>query len=69
MTRIERPTATIAFLVPRRRAMRRWRSPKKVSVRPAATAASPSTRARYGLPCPVVALPLALPADWLTPGA
>jgi hypothetical protein len=26
-------------------------------------------RARYGLPCPVVALPLALPADCLTPGA
>ena len=43
--------------------------PKKVSVRPAATAASPNTRARYRLPCPVVALPLALPADCLTPGA
>jgi hypothetical protein len=43
--------------------------PRKVVVRPAATAASPSTRARYGLPCPVVALPLRLPADSLTPGA
>lgn len=31
--------------------------------------ASPRTRARYGLPCPVVALPLALPADSLTTGA
>jgi hypothetical protein len=38
-------------------------------VRPAATAASPSTRASYGLPWPVVALPLRLPADSLTPGA
>ena len=35
----------------------------------AATAASPSTRARYGLPCPVEPLPLCLPADSLTPGA
>src|SRR4029450_11854244 len=49
--------------------MRRSRSPKKVSVRPAVTAASPNTRARYRLPCPVVALPLALPADCWAPGA
>jgi hypothetical protein len=28
----------------------------------------PAPRTRYGLPCPVVALPLALPADCLTPG-
>ena len=42
----DRPTATIAFLAPRRRAMRRKRSPRKVWVRPAATAASPRTRAR-----------------------
>ena len=69
MIRMERPTATIALLAPRRRAMRRERSPRKVSVCPAATAASPSTRASYGLPCPVVAVPLGLPADSLTPGA
>jgi hypothetical protein len=33
------------------------------------TAASPKTRARYGLPCPEEALPLVLPAEELTPGA
>jgi hypothetical protein len=42
--------ATMAFFAPLRRAMRRERSPRKVSVLAAATAASPSIRARYGLP-------------------
>ena len=42
----DRPMATTAFFRPRRRAMRRYRSPRKVSVRPAETAALPSTRAR-----------------------
>src|SRR5512132_1771978 len=69
MTRMERPTATMARLLPRRRVIRRYRSPRKVSVLLAATAASPSTRASYGLPCPVDPLPLRLPADSLTPGA
>src|SRR5512132_1962923 len=69
MTRMERPTATMARLLPRRRVIRRYRSPRKVSVLLAATAASPSTRARYGLPCPVDPWPLRLPADSLTPGA
>src|SRR5215207_3862632 len=32
-------------------------------------ATSPSTRPRYGLPCPVDPRPLCLPADSLTPGA
>ena len=45
MTRIERPPATIAFFLSRRRTMRRYRSPRKVSVFPADTAASPRTRA------------------------
>src|SRR3954447_6443736 len=69
ITRMERPTATTAFLPPRRRAMRRERSPRKVWVLPAATAASPRILARYRLPCPVDPLPLGLPADSLTPGA
>jgi hypothetical protein len=46
MTRIERPIATMARFLPRRRAIRRYRSPRKLSVRAALTAASPSTRAR-----------------------
>ncbi len=33
------------------------------------TAASPKTRARYGLTCPEDALPWGLPADELMPGA
>src|SRR3954468_2666543 len=69
ITRMERPTATTAFLPPRRRAMRRERSPRKVWVLPAATAASPRILARYRLPCPVDLLPLGLPADSLIPGA
>src|SRR5512132_1930796 len=69
MTRMDRPTATMARLLPCRRVIRRYRSPRKVSVLLAATAASPSTRPRYGLPRPVDPLPLRLPADSLTPGA
>src|SRR5512133_1781649 len=69
MTRMERPTATMARLLPCRRVIRRYRAPRKVLVLLAATAASPSTRARYGLPCPVDPRPLGLPADSLTPGA
>jgi len=46
MTRMERPTATMAFCLPRRRAMRRYRSPRKVSVLPAEIAASPTALAR-----------------------
>jgi hypothetical protein len=42
----DRPMATTAFFLPRRRAMRRYRSPTKVSVWAAETAALPSTRAR-----------------------
>jgi len=57
MTGMDRPMATTAFFMPRRRAMRRYRSPRKVSVRPTETAALPSTRARQELPCPVVFLP------------
>ncbi len=68
MTGMDRPMATTAFFMPRRRAMRGYRSPRKVSVRPAETAALPSTRARQELPCPVVFLPF-FPADSLTPGA
>src|SRR5215470_17741131 len=68
MTRRERPTATTAFWAPRRRAMRRYRSPRKLSVRAAPTAASPRTRARYRLPCPVEPLPFFFPADSFTPG-
>src|SRR4029450_7101618 len=56
-------------LAPPRRAGGLAAFARKVLVPPAATAASPSTRARYGLPWPVVALPLVLPADCLTPGA
>src|SRR3954467_4850536 len=69
MTRIERPIATMARFFPRRRAMRRYRSPRKVSVRAALTAASPTMRARYRLPLPVPGLPVGRPADSLTPGA
>ena len=46
MTSMERPTATMAFFLPRRRAIRRYRLPRNVSLRPAITAASPSTLAR-----------------------
>lgn len=46
MTSRDRPMATTAFFLPRRRAMRRYRSPRKVSVWAAETAALPSTRAR-----------------------
>jgi hypothetical protein len=38
MTRMERPPATMAFFLPRRRPIRRYRSPRKVSVLPAETA-------------------------------
>jgi hypothetical protein len=69
ITRMDRPTATIARLLPRRRAIRRSRAPRKVSVLLAATATSPSTRASYGLPRPVDPRPSGLPADSLTPGA
>ncbi len=69
MTRIERPTATIAFFLPRRWAMRRYRSPRNVSVRRTPTAASPSARARYRLPLPVPLLPFFRPADSAIPGA
>jgi hypothetical protein len=44
-TSTDRPTATMARFVPRRRAIRRYRSPGNVSVRPIATAISPSTDA------------------------
>jgi hypothetical protein len=46
LMRMERPTATIARFLPRRLAIRRYRSPRKVSVLPATTATSPRTRAR-----------------------
>src|SRR3954468_11109700 len=68
MTRMERPTATIAFFLPRRRAILRYRSPRNVSVRAAMTAASPRMRARYRFPCPVEPLPLVLPAEDFRPG-
>src|SRR6266851_3985185 len=43
MTRMERATATSALSLPRRLTRRRYRSPRKVSVLPAAAAASPGT--------------------------
>ncbi len=42
----ERPMATTAFWLPRRRAMRRYRSSRKVPVRAMEAAALPRTRAR-----------------------
>ncbi len=50
---IERPTATWARFSPDVVRCVGARSPKKVSLRPAVTAASPRTRARHLLPCPV----------------
>ena len=46
MTRMDRPMATMARLEPRRRAMRRYRSPRKVSVLAAPAAALPRMAAR-----------------------
>ena len=66
ITRMERPTAT-ARGWPRRLAMRRYRAARKVFVLLVPTAASPKTRARYGLPCPEDALCLVLPAEALMP--
>src|SRR5664280_2603298 len=63
MTRMERPTATMACCLPRRRAMRRYRSPRNVSVLPAEIAASPTALARWELPWPVAFLPCFFPAD------
>ena len=46
MTRMERATATRALSLPMRLAKRRYRAPRKVLVRPADAAASPSTLLR-----------------------
>jgi hypothetical protein len=58
----ELPTATIAFCLPRRRARRRYRSPRKLSVRAAAATMLPSVPASHGLPLPRP-LSFFLPAD------
>ena len=46
MTRMERATATRALSLPMRLAKRRYRAPRKMLVRPADAAASPSTLLR-----------------------
>ena len=62
IVRMELPTATIARLLPRRRAMRWYRSPRKVSALAAAATISPRVAASQGLPLPLEPL-LGLPAD------
>src|SRR5690349_15941265 len=62
------PVATQALAAPRLRASRRWRTPSRVWVRPAATAVSPRTAPRYRLPFLALARPLPLP-DWWSCGA
>ena len=62
IVRMELPTATIARLLPRRRAMRWYRSPRKVSVLAAAATISPRVAANQGLPLPL-GPPLGLPAE------
>src|SRR3954470_3297934 len=68
MVRTELPTATIARFLPRRRARRRYRSPRKVSVRDSQATISPRLPASQGLPLPV-ALAFLGPADCLSIGA
>src|SRR5258705_10237490 len=67
MTRMARAVATRALRLPRRRARRRWRSPRKVSERAAAEAASPRGLLSQGSPLPGEAAVLFLP-DWRVSG-
>src|SRR6202008_1112862 len=59
----ELPTATMALGLPRRRARRRYRAPRKVSVCVALNTIRPRVPASQGLPLPR-ALLRDLPADW-----
>src|SRR6478736_3916738 len=63
MVSTELPTATMALDLPRRRARRRYRAPRKVSVREALNTIRPTVPASHGLPLPR-ALLRDLPADW-----
>jgi hypothetical protein len=60
--RREMPVATIAFCLPRRLAMRRYRAPRKLSGRQAVAAMLPTVAASHGLPL-ARDLVFALPAD------
>ena len=51
----------MARLEPRRRAMRRYLPPRKVSVLATLAAVLPSTEARWALPCPAGPLPFFFP--------
>jgi hypothetical protein len=68
MTRMDLPTATMAFLPASARDSPVAGAEEGVGT-PAMTAASPSTWARYRLPCPVDPLHLFFPALDLIPGA
>src|SRR6476620_9250670 len=63
MVSTELPTAMMALGLPRRRARRRYRAPRKVSVRVALNTIRPTVPASHGLPLPR-ALLRDLPADW-----
>src|SRR5215470_15293282 len=68
ITSTDRPTATTAFLLPRRRAMRRYRSPGNVSVRPAEAAALPHP-GQVAVAVPGGVLALLLPGRFLDAGS
>src|SRR6476646_2817768 len=63
MVSTDLPTATMALGLPRRRARRRYRAPRKVSVREALNTIRPTAPASHGLPLPR-ALLRDLQADW-----
>src|ERR1017187_4517666 len=62
-----RDPATMAFCLPRLRAWRRYRAPRKVSVLAAVMTATPVAPRRYGLPLPVRPALLVAP-DWMARG-
>src|SRR5256885_12278153 len=53
ISQMTRETATMAFCLPRLRAMRRYSAPSRVSVLAAVIAAWPGAPRRYRLPLPV----------------
>src|SRR5215831_18729279 len=67
ISQMTRETATMAFCLPRRRAVPRYCSPRRVSARDAAITHWPSAPRRYGSPFPVRP-GFVLAPDWMVRG-
>src|SRR5258705_7397944 len=61
ISQMTRETAMMAFCLPRRRAIRRYCSPRRVSVLALALTHSPGAARRYGVPLPVRPLFVVVP--------